>query len=497
MFRIRSPLHVKVPEPSTVDEARKARQKQEASERPHELRHRDVRSVVESYPDSDIMMLDSQTLKDLQIFESDVDGTSVFDMCNYTRNAKGAKVLITRMRRPFSSPERILAVQKSITFIRNNLSLFDHFPTYVTTDTVENYIHGTLPLAMANNVFEFLVELIEIRHGDSMRYSVIMHGVERTISFMKALIELVKSSVFSSASGELETILEEMRGLLLDPDFAFITEVEVPRLFAWRVLRIDQKFRIHHTYKLARLLELTYEIDALLSMAIATEKHQMVMPELNDTPVNVQAQDVFHPLLDNAVPNSLSLNQSQRFLFLTGPNMAGKTTYLRASGVSLYLAHLGMGVPASKFLFSPAQCLFSTINLVDNLSMGVSYFLAETHRIKEMAKALSEGLRIIAIMDEPFKGTNVKDTLDVSIAIMKRFADRENSLFMFSSHLIEMKDTTNTLPQVVCYHFQADESGQHLQFDYKLKQGISDQRLGMRVLQEEGVLEMLDRKIQA
>ena len=492
MFRIRSPLHMKVPEPDLLEKTRKARQKQAASDRPEEVRRREVHSVVESYPPIDILKLDKQTLKDLQIFESDVDGHSLFDFCNYTRNAKGAKMLDARMRRPLSNPDRILAVQASITFIRNNLQLFEHFPTYVTTDTVENYIHGILPLAMANNPVEFLVELIEIRHADNMRYSMIMHGVERTTAFMKALLELVNAPGFTSASGELAAILEEMRGLLLDPDFGFVSQVVISRLFAWRVLRIDQKFRIHHTYKLIRLLELTYELDALLSMAIVTEKHKLEMPEVHDTSPFVQAEGIFHPLLANAVPNTLSLDQQQRFLFLTGPNMAGKTTYLRASGIALYLAHLGMGVPASEFRFSPVQCLFSTINLVDNLSMGVSYFLAETQRIKEMALALSQGLRIIAIMDEPFKGTNVKDTLDVSNAIMERFANRENSLFMFSSHLIEMKQTTDAQPQVVCCHFQADESSRQLQFDYKLKQGVSDQRLGMRVLREEGVLDLLD-----
>src|SRR5690606_47632 len=124
-------------------------------------------------------------------------------------------------------------------------------------------------------------------------------------------------------------------------------------------------------------------------------------------------------------------------------------------------------------------CLLSTINLTDNLSKGVSYFLAESRRIKEIASHLVRGQRVVAIMDEPFKGTNVKDTLDVSIAIMQRFANRENCLFMFSSHLIELEETIEGLPEVDCRHFKADENTEQLKFDYQLKPGISNQRLGM------------------
>jgi len=179
-------------------------------------------------------------------------------------------------------------------------------------------------------------------------------------------------------------------------------------------------------------------------------------------------------------------------LFLTGPNMAGKTTYLRAFAAALYLAHLGMGVPATRFRFVPAQRLFTSISLADDLRDGVSYFRAEALRIKAVARGIADGYRVVALMDEPFKGTNVKDALDASLAVLERFATREDCLFMFSSHLIELRGRLNAAEFVDCRNFEADESEGRLRFDYRLQPGVSGQRLGMRVLHEEGIFELLD-----
>jgi DNA mismatch repair ATPase MutS len=151
-----------------------------------------------------------------------------------------------------------------------------------------------------------------------------------------------------------------------------------------------------------------------------------------------------------------------------------------------------MGVPATRFKFTPAQHLFSAISLSDDLHNGVSYFRAEALRAKAVAQAIADGNRVVALLDEPFKGTNVKDALDASLAILQRFASKEDCLFLFSSHLIELSDGLTNTQQIACRYFAADESEGKLRFDYRLRNGVSNQRLGMRVLREEGVFDLLD-----
>lgn len=242
---------------------------------------------------------------------------------------------------------------------------------------------------------------------------------------------------------------------------------------------------------MARLQELLHEIDALVSLADVCEINHLVLPEIEEGPLRVEAEGLTHPFVVQAVPNPVCLNQRKRLLFLSGPNMAGKTTYLRSFATALYFAHLGMGVAAESFKFVPAQRIFSSITLTDDLRGGISYFRAEALRVKLIAEAVADKQKVVALMDEPFKGTNVKDALDASRVMVEKFAARDDCLFLLSSHLIELEEQLEGIAEVDCRYFEAEESGGKLQFDYRLRSGISSQRLGMRVLEEEGVLALL------
>jgi len=448
-----------------------------------------ISKVIQS--ESGVMKLDAQTFKDLEIFKSETGGPSLFDFCNYTRNQQGSEVLRKRMERPWSDPFHIKNTQESITFIISQRQSFDQLPSFVTTEIVEDYFHSSLPLA-GDNFFEFGIGILEIRFGDLRSYGKILRGVGAACELIRALQNIVHLPGLSSTCGELSPLLEEMRELLLHPGFTKLPDKETWNMNFWTIMRIDQVFRLYEQPALNRLLELVYEIDALVSMADATQKHKLVMPEVEEAQLFIKGEHVVHPFLKDAVPNPVALSQEQRLLFLTGPNMAGKTTYMRACAIAFYLAHLGMGVPAQAFRFSPAQYLFSSLSLSDNLNDGVSYFRAEALRVKAVAQAVADGYRVVALMDEPFKGTNIKDALDASREILARFATKEGCLFMFSSHLIELSDQMNATDQIDCRYFEAGESGGKLSFEYILCSGVSNQRLGMRVLQEEGVFELLN-----
>lgn len=260
-------------------------------------------------------------------------------------------------------------------------------------------------------------------------------------------------------------------------------------------MRLDQTFRVYGKDQVEELLRLAYQLDALISMADITHKLGFAIPEVLDGPTRFYATGLVHPQVKSPVPNDAGLDQMKRLLFLTGPNKAGKTTYLRAVATALYLAHLGMGVPAASFAFTPIDRLFSSISISDDVHTGTSYFFAEVLRIKSLAYALSEGQRVVAIMDEPFKGTNVSEALEASLGVMQRLEIIENSLFLFSSHLIELEQSFVNSTNILKCHFEADESEGRLQFNYLLQTGVSRQRLGMRVLTEEGVFELLDKVI--
>lgn len=104
--------------------------------------------------------------------------------------------------------------------------------------------------------------------------------------------------------------------------------------------------------------------------------------------------------------------------FVTGPNMAGKSTFLKAVAIAVLLAQAGCGVPASSMEFAPAGAIFSSVNIVDNVNAGESFYLAEVRRIAALARALHENGSVLAIVDEPFRGTNVPDAAEATLAIV-------------------------------------------------------------------------------
>ncbi|MBT4495006.1 MAG: hypothetical protein HOC70_17320 [Gammaproteobacteria bacterium] len=447
--------------------------------------------LSKSLTESDVMILDAQTLKDLDIFDSNDVEESLYAFCNLTQTEGGAKVLRRRMERPWSEASLIRATQESLSFILSNRQIFTKLPSAYITSRTERYTSDVLPLVTQDSLVEFSLSAFSLWANQDSHYASIVRGVQITSRFIWALQQFLSQPELASSLGELTPLVEEMRTLIAHPKISLASH-QPKKSWAWKTLRLDQVFRLHEKEALSRLLQLIFEIDALVAMADVTRNKGFVLPEIQEGSLRVSAEGLVHPFLEKAVANSVELDQRRRLLFLTGPNMAGKTTYLRTFATALYLAHLGMGVPASSFRFVPANRLFSSISLTDDLRSGISYFRAEALRIKAIAHAVAEGHRVIAVMDEPFKGTNVKDAYDASLAILERLAIREDCLFVFSSHLIELSEHLSSSKEIVCCYFEAKEGEGRLRFDYKLRSGVSDQRLGMRVLQEEGVFELLD-----
>lgn len=439
------------------------------------------------------LYLDSLTLTDLEIFEPQAGGMSLFEYCNQTNTEGGARALRARMERPWSNASSIRATQDSLAFIDQNRAAFDNLPKNFATNRVEHYLRDVLPTVEQDNFIEFAIGALSTWSSHDRHYFKIVFGVKITCKLIHILRRFADQFGQVSQAGELAPYLEEMKGLLSRDELTRLPR-EANRLGFWTSIRLNHVFRVSERITLRRLLAIVYELDALVAMADTTRKNGLTIPCVKEGQLHVHAEALVHPFIKKPVANDVELDQNHRGLFLTGPNMAGKTTYLRAFGTALFLAHMGMGVPARSFRFSPLERLFSSLSLKDSLHDGVSYFRAEAMRVREIAEAVVDGYRVVAIMDEPFKGTNVKDTSEASMAILRRLASRSNCLFMFSSHQIELSEALGKSAMKIDRRcFTAIETEDRLRFDFRLRSGVSTQRIGMRVLQEEGVFELFDR----
>tara|TARA_R110000744_G_scaffold75308_1_gene149897 strand:- start:89 stop:643 length:555 start_codon:yes stop_codon:yes gene_type:complete len=171
--------------------------------------------------------------------------------------------------------------------------------------------------------------------------------------------------------------------------------------------------------------------------------------------------------------------------------MAGKSTFLKSIGISIFLAHLGFPVPARELRTSIYSGMITTINLSDNLSFGYSHFYSEVKRVKESVNAIANGKNVLVIFDELFRGTNVKDAFEASTEIIKGFAEVDNCTFFVSTHIVEIADEIKSNSSISFKYFDSTLIGNELQYSYKLKTGVSSERLGMYIVKKEGIIDLL------
>ncbi|HEX9106476.1 MAG TPA: hypothetical protein VF832_04600 [Longimicrobiales bacterium] len=440
----------------------------------------------------DELFIDQATFCDLEVFEAQDGQPGLFRLFDRARTRGGADVLRKRFLAPSSDPERIRAVQASLKFMQEHRRAFDALPGQYVMSTFDNYFHWRLAAPVSMHDAAAVVDGVQLLLESYPQYTQISRGARQTARMISAMRRLAFDPAMAQAPGDLGEYLAQVRQTLQRPALAALELEHEDRWGVVRVLAVDRVLRGSEKESIEHLRDLLFQLDALSSMARVTSEYGFVFPEVVDGEPQVAAEGLVHPLVPDAVANPLRLDARSRLFFLTGPNMAGKTTYLRATGIAIYLAHLGMGVPARWFRFAPCDALFTSITLTDNVRAGVSFFEAEALRARAIAAAVAAGKRVIALLDEPFKGTNVKDAMDASRAYLARLATFERSLFLASSHLIELADPLMANGVTACWRFEATESEGHLAFDYVLRDGVSAQRLGMKVLEQKGVFALLD-----
>ncbi|HKJ43754.1 MAG TPA: hypothetical protein VKA27_16775, partial [Sunxiuqinia sp.] len=259
--------------------------------------------------------------------------------------------------------------------------------------------------------------------------------------------------------------------------------------------RFDNLFRRKKKELIRELLDLIYTLDCFISVAGTIDKFDFTIPEYDHSPTpQLSIYSLFHPFVDDCVKNDIQLGTASNLCFLTGPNMAGKSTFLKAIGLAVYLAHLGFPVPTSSMKTTVFNGLITTINLPDDINRGYSHYYSEVRRVKETVLKILEHKNVLVIFDELFRGTNVKDAYEASYKIIQKLVQIKDCLFFISTHINEI--TAEFDHQPISYHyFDSKLVADSPVYDYKLKSGISAERMGMQIIKNEKIIDLLDEVI--
>jgi DNA mismatch repair protein MutS len=433
------------------------------------------------------MQIDQQTQRDLEL-RSTSSSPGLIDHLDRTRTRGGRDVLVRRLTRPLHSAAAIQQVQDTLRYIADNVEPYSALRDGQRLVALQRYLDSRYTTLTSVQGAAADVESLWIW----LRYRDLYCEVQRGTQILREFLMLLETFAgqVPDAPQPLGGYVAELLSILRAPSVRRLCAAR-PHLSARDTLLRDHLARGPARACLLRLLELVFEIDALVAMSDVTREKGYTFPVVGDEDIGIALQGVYHPFLEAPISNELQLSDHKRLLYITGPNMAGKTTYLKACGVALLLAHTGMGVPARVGRVSVLDRLITGIRTEDSLRDGVSYFQAEARRVREMTRALEEGQRCLIIVDELFRGTNIKDACDASLVVLHTFARALGGRFLVASHLIELAEELQQVPGVSLARFEATLTDGDLAFDYQLEAGVSSQRLGMLVLEKEGVLQAL------
>ena len=430
--------------------------------------------------------IDEQTSSDLELFEQAWDGTSVFSYFDFACSDGGKAC----MRRMFESPlldasqirERVDAMiylgqlpffldirREELNFIEIYLQQ-DAVPKrnvlHLTSRAVKGWLNPDNDCFLRQRAVPYLGRLI--------------HELG---TFMNEL-------PMGSIPKMVKDLQQEVKKVLAREGMQYLTNQKKDSF--WSRENLDLYFRGEELGGVRVVLDTLYMLDALRTVGTIAKEQGLTFPLFSGERRMVRIEGLYHLFLKEPVRNDVLLDGQRHLCFLTGPNMAGKSTYMKAFGVAVYLAHCGFPVPASRMELSPFRGLFTTINLSDNLSLGYSHYYNEVARVKYVVEQVRDLEDVVVVFDELFRGTNVKDAFDASRAVVGALARLKQGVFMISSHIVEVAGTLEKEDSVDFRFFDIRMENDEPRYTYHLREGVSEERIGMYILRKAGVVDLIE-----
>jgi DNA mismatch repair protein MutS len=433
--------------------------------------------------------LDKQTIKDLEIFGNEKSTNSIIHCYNCTKTNGGKKHLHGLMYTPLTDINKLKQRSDTIKFIYD--SKFELSINSGQFDFIEHYLNLNIS-ALRNNFLDAYIQSISYKLKPLNDYYIIQSGIKQLIFLFKHLDEKLQSLVDSSLPKDLNNQIKHIQQLFAKQDIQKMLSSK-EKISCVSLNRFDNLFRKKYKNEIIEIIQMVYRLDAIISIAKAARINKFSFAEyLEDSKPKTTITGLFHPLLDHPVPCDIDFDKTKNLCFLTGPNMAGKSTFLKSVGLSMYLAHLGFPVPAREMRTTIYNGIISTINLSDNMNKGYSHFYSEVKRVKETVLKIQEKGNLFIIFDELFRGTNVKDAFDASLLIIKSFTKISNSTFFISTHITEIAEEIKSISNIQFLYFDSELINDQAVYTYKLSSGVSYERLGMQIIRNENIIEILN-----
>ncbi len=429
--------------------------------------------------------IDNQTLKDLNIF--DESSNSVFNMFKSTRTIGARERLREMMLKPSADIKELTLRKDAIKFFYDRKIILDIRNEEL--DLIEFYLKSDKRKSKSN-----LIDAVAdyLTRNSSNDFYIIKTGLKYLIKLAKCISGFIKDNTSEETPEYLSVLFEKMTSIIED---GLLKEAKLADEYNLQFLKInkfDQAFRGKEKKNIHMFLQFVYELDVFEGIASVAAKKGLSFPVYDESNcLQFNLEGLFHPGISNPVKNNVVFDGNQNIVFLTGSNMAGKSSLLKSIGVTVYLAHIGFPVPADAMKTTIFNGLISTINLPDDINNGLSHYYSEVKRVKEVSQKLLEKDKMFVVFDELFRGTNVKDAFDASLLIISELSFIKNSAFFISTHIVELAEELKIYENISFSCLDTFFKDGNPVFTYKLTNGVSKERLGMFIVLNEGIVEVI------
>lgn len=430
--------------------------------------------------------IDEQTLNDLELFNQALDGKSIFS-CFNTACSDGGKACMRKMlKSPLTDVNKIRKRAEAIRYLgqlpffldirREELSFIE---VYLQQEDVPQR-------SMYRLTSRAVKGWLKPDNDCYLR--------QRAVPYLGRLIRELGTFMDELSAGKVPEMIRDMqqgvKETLAREGMQYLMSQKKDSF--WTRESLDLYFRGRELDGVRVILDTLYMLDSLRSLGTMAKDEGLTFPIFTGSERRVRIEGLYHLFLENPVKNDVLFDDRQHLCFLTGPNMAGKSTCMKAFGVAVYLAHCGLPVPAARMELSVFKGLFTTINLSDNLSLGYSHYYNEVARVKYIVEQVRDLQNVVVVFDELFRGTNVKDAYDASCAVIGGLARLKYGVFMISTHIVEVAEFLKPFPSVCFRFFEIDMTTGEPRYTYCLREGVSDERIGMYILKKAGVVDLIE-----
>jgi DNA mismatch repair protein MutS len=240
-------------------------------------------------------------------------------------------------------------------------------------------------------------------------------------------------------------------------------------------------------------------LDCLVSLAQVAVANQYVLPEVNDS-TQLSIEDGRHPVIEILLPvgekyvsNSVSIDTNEnQILIITGPNMSGKSSYLRQVGLIVLLAQIGSFVPAKKAVIGLVDNIFTRVGASDNIASGESTFLVEMHEAANIVNRATS--RSLILLDEVGRGTSTFDGISIAWALTEYLHEHIGARTLFATHYHELNELAELFPRIKNYKVDVREYGDKVIFLHTVTPGTADHSYGIQVAKMAGLPEELTER---